>query len=192
MDMSKELSELAAKIAEREQTRVTREKNQKLVEQYKQDQVLKAKEALKDQKEKVVAAKTKLAVAKKQAETNKEVETKKLEQELEAAQIRLKAAEDRAKATLSRAQGEAAVINARNEAEVAGLRTAVQGFPSPDAYAQYQMLSKLGPALREIFASDTTEFARIFSAYMTPGKTGTAAAAPAPGGPAVAGKTGGK
>jgi regulator of protease activity HflC (stomatin/prohibitin superfamily) len=188
MDMSKELAELADQIAERERTRVTREKNQKLVEQHKQDQELKAKEVLKDQKEQVVGAKTRLAVATKKAETSKEVEKKKLEQELQSAQIRLEAAENQARATLARARSEAAVITAQNEAEVAGLRTAVTGFPNADAFAQYHVLMRLAPALSEIFASDTSDFARIFSTYMTPGKAMPAAGRAALNQPAVAQK----
>jgi len=36
---------------------------------------------------------------------------------------------------------------AENEAEVSGLKTAIGGFPSPEQFAQYQVLTKLAPAL---------------------------------------------
>jgi hypothetical protein len=139
-----------------------------LIEQYKQDQKLKAAEALQKQNEEVVQANTRLRVQETKAEQMKEVEEAKLKVEQKSAEIRLQAARDRAKATLNKGKNEAEVIAAQNEAEVAGLRTAIQGFPSPDHYAQYQIISRIGPALREIFASDNSDFARLFSAYLTP------------------------
>ena len=62
---------------------------------------------------------------------------------------------------------------AQNEAQVAGLRTAILGFTGAQHYAQFQMLSKLAPALSEIFASDDSEFAKLFADYMTPSPTKT-------------------
>jgi hypothetical protein len=66
----------------------------------------------------------------------------------------------------------------------------VQGFPSAEQYAQYQVMLKLAPALGEVFASDGSEFAKLFTAYLAPpakpanppasgGGTRAAAAAPA-------------
>ncbi|HEY7311978.1 MAG TPA: SPFH domain-containing protein [Gemmataceae bacterium] len=190
---SDELKDLRAKISEREVTRVTREKFQQQIEQYKTEQAQKAAEALKDQKDKTVQAKTRRKVEMTNAEKLKEVEEKKLEQELKAAQVRLEAAHDRVKATLSKGKADAAVINARNEAEVSGLRTAVQGFPSADSFAQYQVISKMASALAEIFASDDSDFARLFANYMTPASKMSQAAKPANGEqPTVAKKPGEK
>jgi hypothetical protein len=186
MDPSKELRELALQISQREQARLTREKNQELIEQYKQDQKLKAAEALQKQNEEVVQANTRLKVQETKANQMKEVEEAKLKVELKSAEIRLQAARDRAKATLNKGKNEAEVIAAQNDAEVAGLRTAIQGFPSPDHYAHYQVISRIGPALREIFASDNSEFARLFSTYLTPSKAMPAVAATKDKAPAVA------
>ena len=55
----------------------------------------------------------------------------------------------------------------RTRPQVAGLRTAVEGFNSADQFAQYQMVMRLAPALKEVFASDTSDFAKLFAAYMT-------------------------
>lgn len=176
MDPSKELAELAQQISQREQTRLAREKNQELIEQYKQDQKLKATEALQKQNEDVVLANTRLKVQETKANQMKEVEEAKLKVELKSAEIRLQAARDRAKAILNKGKNEADVITAQNESEIAGLRTAIQGFPSPDHFAQYQVLARIGPALREIFASDNSEFARLFAAYLKPNPTMPAAA----------------
>ncbi len=177
MDMSqKDLAELKDKISEREQTRVKREKFHEQIEQYKTEQLQKAAEALDEQKGKVVQATTLLKVEMTNAQKMKEVEEQKLQQELKAAEVRRDAARDRVKATLSKGKADAAVITAQNEAEVSGLRTAIQGFPSPDEYAQYQVIARMAPALAEIFASDNSEFARLFAAYLTPnGKTKTVA-----------------
>jgi hypothetical protein len=190
---SDELKELREIISKREVTRVTREKFQQQIEQYKTEQAQKAAEALKEQKDKVVQAQTLRKVEVTNAQKLKEVEEKQLEQELKAATVRLEAARDRVKATLSKGKADAAVINARNEAEVSGLRTAVQGFPSADSFAQYQVIARLAPALAEIFASDTSDFARLFASYLTPGPKMPVAGKPTPAErPAVAEKHPGK
>ena len=69
---------------------------------------------------------------------------------------------------LARGKAAANVTNLKNEAEVAGLRTALLGFSSAAHFAQYHVISKLAPSLTEIFASDDSDFAKLFSNYMTP------------------------
>jgi hypothetical protein len=167
-ELNQDLAALAAQISERERLRVVREKNEDLVAQYKQDQERRSKELLKEQEEALAVARGELAKAKTRAEQDKQVEKAKLEQELKSAEVRLAAARDQAKAVLTKGKAEAAVIAAQNEAEVAGLRTAVLAFPSPDHYARYRMVKRLAPALAEVFASDTSDFARLFADRMAP------------------------
>jgi regulator of protease activity HflC (stomatin/prohibitin superfamily) len=177
--------ELAAVIAEREQARITVDKNTATIGQFKEQQKLKAKEALKQQEEERVTATSKMVQTEAKSKQRKATEEARLKQELENARLRLDAAKEQAKAIRAAGQAEADVIMLQNEAEVSGLRKAVQGFPSADYYAQFHVLSKLGPALGEIFASDTGEFAKLFASYLAPpAKPGvppatTAAALPA-------------
>ncbi len=161
-----ELETLATQIADREQARVERDKNASLIEQYKQEQKIAASAARKEQNEEKVAATTKLNAATTEAEQKLEVEQKKLEQDLKNAETNLKAAKEQAEAVLTQAEADAEVTIKENEAKVAGLRTAVEGFNSADQFAQYQMLTRLAPALKEIFASDTSDFAKMFANYM--------------------------
>ena len=162
-----DLEALATQISDREQARLEREKNASLIEQYKQAQELAATTARKEQNEEKVAATTKLNSATVEAQQKLEVEEKKLEQDLKNAETNLKAAREQAEAVLAQAAADAEVITKENEAKVAGLRTAVEGFNSADQFAQYQMLMRLAPALKEIFASDTSDFAKLFASYMT-------------------------
>jgi hypothetical protein len=171
--------ELAQQISERELARVEREKNMTRIGQYKTEQKLKAAEAQKEQAKAKVEAETRLIQAKTQATQRKEVELAKLKQELANAQLKLDAARKQAEATLKNGKAEAAVILLKNEAEVAGLRKAVQGFSSAGLYAQYHVMMRLAPALSEIFASDDSEFAKLFAQYMTQPPQPTAAAKPA-------------
>jgi regulator of protease activity HflC (stomatin/prohibitin superfamily) len=172
--------ELAAVIAEREQARVTREKNTETIGQYKEQQELKAKEGLTQQQTEKVAAETRLSLATTMAKQRKAVEESRLKQELTAAQLRLDAAREQAKAVYSRGKAEADVITLNNEAETSGLRKAVAGFPNVETFAQYQVLLKLAPALGEIFASDGSDFAKLVSAMIAPPtKTSTSGAATA-------------
>ncbi len=160
--------ELAKQISDRELALVEQEKNKAQVRQFKAAQKLKAAAALKQQAKEKVEAETRLIQAKTKAEQLLEVANSQFETELENARLRVEAARQQAEATLARGQAEATVIGLQNEAEIAGLRKAVQGFPSAQQFAQYNVLKRLGPALAEIFASDESEFARLFSAYLTP------------------------
>jgi regulator of protease activity HflC (stomatin/prohibitin superfamily) len=187
----KELGELAKTISDRELARVERDRNLESIKEAETQKELKAAKALKEQQSKVGDARRELEVAKTKAQERKEVKEKELETLLENAQIKLDAAREEAKAVLAKATAEAQVIEKQNEAEVSGLRRAVEGFTTADTYAQYQVLTKLAPALSEIFASDESEFAKLFSKYMVPnqmkdlGTTPPAGSAPA-GTPPVA------
>ncbi|HEY1602562.1 MAG TPA: SPFH domain-containing protein [Pirellulales bacterium] len=160
-------AELSEQISQRELARVEREKNVVRLGQYKAEQDLRSKEALKQQAKEKVAAETRKIQASKKSEQLKEVALLRLTQELANAQLQLDAARKLAEAALSKGRAEAAVIMLENEAETSGLAKAVQGFDNVQSFAQYQVLSKLSPALTEIFASDDSDFARIFANYMT-------------------------
>jgi hypothetical protein len=160
-------SELAEQISARDLARVQQEKNKSLLGQYKEEQKLKSVEALKQQYSEKVEANTRLLVAKTNAQQRKDVEELKLKQELANAQIRLDAARARAEAVLTKAKAEAAVITAQNEAEVAGLRKAISGFSGVGYFAQYHVVQRLAPALREMFVSDDSDFAKLIAGYMT-------------------------
>jgi len=172
--------ELADQISQRDIARVKQEQNKSLLGQYKEEQKLKSIEAMKVQYREKVEADTRLLVMKTDVQRLKQVEESKLKQELENARIRLDAARSRAEAMLVKGKADADVILKKNDAEVSGLRKAVQGFGSAMNFAQYHMVKQLTPALREIFASDESEFSKLFSAYMTPTSPGQAAQVPPP------------
>ena len=159
--------ELSDQISQRELARVEREKNVVRLRQYQAEQELKAKEALKQQAREKVEAETRVVQAKTKATQMLEVEESRLRQDLTNAQVTLDAARQQAEATLAHGRADAAVIQLQNEATVSGLQTAVDGFGSAQQFAQYQILSRLGPAISEIFASDDSEFARLVAEYMT-------------------------
>ncbi len=175
MGLPDELKKLQSdrKVAEQEQ-----KANRSQLGQLKSEQERRAKEALSQQNEAVVTAETRLRQAEIDAERLKEVEKSRLETQFKNAQLRLDAAKKESEAMLKQGKADADVIMADNEAAVAGLRTAVKGFNGPNQFAQYQMLMRLGPALAEIFASDESEFAKVFASYMAPA---TAAKPPANG-----------
>jgi hypothetical protein len=169
--------ELREQIAAPVLARAQLQKNQELMNQYKSEQDLQAKKALAQQAMDKVAAETRLSQSKKLATQKKEVEKKRLEIELASVQLKLEAARNQAKAILSRGEAAAKVIDLDNEAEVTGLRRKVQGFAGPQNFAQFTMMSKLAPALSEIFASDDSDFAKLFAALMS--QAGDRAARPA-------------
>src|SRR5262249_538351 len=112
------------------------------------------------------------------AEQLKEVEESRLKQELANARVRVEAAAQQKTAILQKARADAEVIESQNQAEVAGLQKAVQGFNGAQQFAQYHLMARLGPALGEIFASDDGEFARLFSTLLAPPKGGNGTISP--------------
>jgi regulator of protease activity HflC (stomatin/prohibitin superfamily) len=169
-----ELAELARQITDRELARLKRVQNESLKEQYKTEQELKASEALKQRNQLLVEADTRMKQGEIKAKQRLTVEEETLKQALQNAELQLAAAKERAKAIKATGQAEADVTTLQNEASVSGLRKAIQGFPNADAFAQYNVLMRLAPALSEIFASDTSDFAKLFSSYLTPPKGGNA------------------
>jgi hypothetical protein len=166
--MNPALEKLALHIRERNQALTARTNNPKAVVNFEREKERKATEALAPQRTQVIDANTKLEQAKILAERKVQNEKSRLQAELESAQARLEGAKKRAEAIITTGKAEAAVAVATNEATVAGLKTAIEGFGSSDAFAQYHVLVKMSPVLSEIFASDTSEFARLFSTYMAP------------------------
>jgi regulator of protease activity HflC (stomatin/prohibitin superfamily) len=177
-EMNKDLAKLADSIFERVQTRQVRDKNKQLIEQYTQEKELQGTLALEKRQEALGDANRKLEQEKIQAEQRKKVEQAKLEAELKAAHTTLEGARKKAEGIRITAKNQAKVTMAKNQAEVAGLKTKISGFSSPEQFAQYEVLQKLSPALSEIFASDQSEFAKLFTAYMNgaPPKKGAAGA----------------
>ena len=165
--------ELSDQIAQRELARVEQAKNGARLRQYRAAQELKAKETLKDQAKQKVEAETRLIQAKTKSSQMKEVAVSQATQDLENAQLALDAAEKQAEATLATGKAEAAVIVLQNEAEIAGLRKAAAAFTNVQTFAQYNLMNKLGPALTEIFASDDSDFGRLFSDYLSQPATAT-------------------
>lgn len=159
---------LLSQISQRDLSRVELDKNQALVKQFVAQQDLAAKEALKAQATAKVGAETRMIQAETQSKQLLEVEELRLKQELTNAQTRLDAAKRQAESILAAGRAEAAVIESQNAAEVAGLKQAIAGFSGPQNFAQYHVLTKLGPALGEIFASDDSDFARLVSQYLSP------------------------
>jgi hypothetical protein len=173
------LDELATQIRDREQARIARKTNEQKVSQYKQEQELKSTEALAQQRKLIIDANTKLEQAKIIAQRRLANEKAQLEAELESAQARLDGAKKRAEAILNAGRAQANVAIADNEATVAELKTAIAGFQSPDHFARYHVLRKMAPVLSEIFASDSSDFAKLFSSFLAPTKNSTPAPAAA-------------
>jgi hypothetical protein len=163
------LEELAKEIREREQARLDRKTNEQKVLQLQQEQELESTKALAEQRRKVIEAETGLEQAKIKAERQLNNEKTRLMAELESAQSRLEGAKKKAEATLTKGKADAKIVTAKNDAQLAELKIAIEGFASPNQFSQYHVLKTLAPSLAEIFASDTSEFAKLFSGYLQPG-----------------------
>jgi uncharacterized membrane protein YqiK len=158
--------ELTDQISERELARATIEKNKTMITQHKSDQSAKAAEALKQRSEEINKAENRRKKATVEASQKLANEKLRLENDLAAATLRLEAAKEQAKAILSEGEAGARLITLENEAQVAGLRQAMLGFSSVQVFAQYHVLSRIAPTLTEIFASDESDFAKLFSTHL--------------------------
>jgi regulator of protease activity HflC (stomatin/prohibitin superfamily) len=167
IDLPKELKD---EIATRDQARQEQKTNMQLVERYTQEQALKAQLAMADQEGKKVEAQTRLNNATIDAEQLVKVEKQKLDNLLKVAETELAGARKKAEAIHETARSKADVITADNKAEVAALRTSVEGYGGPQSFAQYTIIAKVAPALAEIFASDGSDFGKLFSSFLLPDK----------------------
>jgi regulator of protease activity HflC (stomatin/prohibitin superfamily) len=183
----KNLAELADTITQRDNSVAMRRTNAELVKRYEAKQEQTAKELLAAREKTLTEIGGRLEAAGEKAKQDLETTKIDLEQQLKSAEVRLEAARNDAMAIRSRAQAKAEVVKKDNEAQVESLKTAVNGFPSPEQFAQYHVLNRLTPSLGEIFASDQSDFAKLFTGYMTPLKKPNTVTAPAgaPGSTAV-------
>jgi hypothetical protein len=161
-----ELEKLGEQITQRVTSMQKRITNENMIKRLESEAENKANEAKVKQSNAVTAAMTDLERAKIQAEQRLKVLEADLMTQKEAAAIRLEGARSEATKILALAEAEAKVTDKQNQAEIADIKTAIQGFANVDAFAQYHMLKTLSPALTEIFASDTSEFAKLFSNFM--------------------------
>ena len=159
-------NELTDQITARDLARAKQEKNKTLITQYKSDQSTKAAEALSPRAEELTLAEIRLNKIKVEAEQKLANEKLRMENDLASAKVRLEAAKNEAKSIRFTGEAEAKLITQENEAKVAGLRQAILGFSSVQVFAQFNILSKIAPALTEIFASDDSEFAKIIATHM--------------------------
>jgi len=163
-----ELEKLATQITERVASLQKRITNENMVKRLESEAETKANEAKVKQNAEVTAANTLLEKAKILAEQKVKVLEADLMTQKEAAQLRLDAAKSEADYILAQAEAQVKITEKENQAQIAEIKTAIQGFPNVETFAQYHMLMKLSPALNEIFASDGSEFAKLFANYMTP------------------------
>jgi len=164
LDVPKELTD---QTSARELAKATIDKNKTLITQHKSEQLVKAADALEPRAQEINKAQIRRNKATVEASQKLANERLLLENDLAAATLRLEAAKAQAKAILSQGEADAKIINLENEAQVAGLRQAVLGFSSVQVFAQYHVLSRIAPALTEIFASDESDFAKLFSTHLT-------------------------
>jgi regulator of protease activity HflC (stomatin/prohibitin superfamily) len=180
MGLPKELND---EISARDQALAEQETNRRLVERYKQEQALKGQLALAEQEGQKVQAQTRLKLAQIDADQLLGVEKQKLENALKVAETELAGARKKAEAIRETARSKADVITADNKAEVAALSKSVEGFGGPQGFAQYTIMAKVAPALAEIFASDGSDFGKLFSGFMLPEKDNGTPRKPTPAGP---------
>jgi hypothetical protein len=179
LDAPKELTD---QIKARDLARQTQEKNKSLIDQYKSDQTVKAAEGLKQRAQEVNSAETRRNKAKIEAEQKLANEKLRLENDLAAAKLKLEAAKAEAQSVRFKGEAEAAQIDRENEAQVAGIRRAIEGFSNVQVFAQFQVMSKVAPALMEIFASDDSDFAKLFATYLNYSSSSSSGGKPAGGG----------
>jgi regulator of protease activity HflC (stomatin/prohibitin superfamily) len=161
-----ELEKLGQQITERVTSLQKRITNENTIKKLESEAENKANEAKVKQSGAVTAAMTDLERTKIQMQQKLKILEAELTTQKEAAQIRLEAAKSEATKILALAESEAKVAEKQNLAEIADIKTAIQGFPGVDTFAQYHMVKALGPALAEIFASDGSEFAKLFAGFM--------------------------
>ncbi len=103
----------------------------------------------------------------REAEQYRAVEVTKARKELEVGKIQLEAAKDKAAAVLAKGQAEAAVTVMAHKAEAEGVKAKVTAFGQGDKYAEYALIMKLSPGIKDILSNTDGPFAKLFERFIT-------------------------
>jgi len=117
-------------------------------------------ERRKDRESQLGKVRSEVAVAVREAEQYEKVEVTKAEKELEVAKIGLEAATDKAEAVRKEGIAEANVVIMNATAEARGIEATVKAFDGDgEKYADYELLKKFGPSVRNVNSNTSDSFA---------------------------------
>ena len=122
-------------------------------------------ERKKDRESKLGRIRVQVAEEFRAAEQYSKVELTEAKKKLAVALVRLESAKDRAEQILSKGEAAADVTVMRHEAEVEAVRAKVAAFGSGDAYAENQLIKKMGPGIKRIFSNTEGPFAKLFNRF---------------------------
>lgn len=125
-------------------------------------------ERRKDRENKFGGVRATIAQKVRDAERYLAVEVTKAERDLEVAKIRLEAAQDRAATILAEGKAEAAVTVMKHTAEAEAVRAKISAFGTGEKYAEYQLITKFSPGIRQILSNTEGLFADLFQRFARP------------------------
>jgi len=121
----------------------------------------------KDREEKFGVIREEIVGKVREAEQYQAVEVTRAQRELEVGKIQLEAAKDKAAAVLAQGKAEAAVTVMAHKAEAEGVRAKVSAFGKGDKYAEYTLIMKLAPGIKEILSNTEGPFAKLFERFIS-------------------------
>jgi uncharacterized membrane protein YqiK len=108
-----------------------------------------------------------IAEAVRRAEQYQKVEVTKAEKELEVARIRLEAAKDRAAKITAEGFATAEVTVMKHRAEAQAVEAKISAFGTGGKYAEYQLIMKLSPGIKQVLSNTEGLFAKLFERFTT-------------------------
>ncbi len=120
---------------------------------------------MKDREKKLGLVRETVADEVRAAEQYRAVELTQAQRKFEVATIKLEAAKDKAAAILAQGQAEAAVTVMGHKAEAEGIAAKVNAFETGEKYAEYMLILKLSPGIRQILSNTEGPFAKLFERF---------------------------
>ncbi len=105
------------------------------------------------------------------AERYEKVEIIKAERDKGVAEINLEAAKDKAAQALAKGQAQAEVTVMKHRAEAQAVQAKIAAFTTGELYAEYQLITKFAPGVRQILSNTDGLFAKLFERFAKIGPT---------------------
>ncbi len=122
-------------------------------------------ERQKDRESKFGRVREEIVTMIRDAERYQAVEVTKGERDFEVAKIMLEAAKDRAAKTLAEGQAHAEVAVMKHQAEAQAVRAKIKAFGTGEMYAEYQLITKFAPGIRQVLSNTEGLFAELFERF---------------------------
>ncbi|MBN1671141.1 MAG: hypothetical protein JXR37_08925 [Kiritimatiellae bacterium] len=128
-------------------------------------------ERKKDREQQLGLVRAEVATLVRRAEEYRNVQLTQGNRRVEVAKIQLEAAKDKAAGVKAEGFAEAAVKVMEYQAQAEGVKAKVDAFGTGEKYADYLLITRLAPGIRDVLSNTEGTFAELFERFATAGQS---------------------